>query len=93
MSALRIASIIMIFYLNIIIVTKSKLIISEKRHENFNTSGTNFGLNRRDDKTDYSLNKRNRGSPLGCQRSSDSYHKARCVGVRLVSFVEKNLLC
>ena len=62
MSALRIASIILIFVIN---VTKSKLMINEKQNEDFNTSGENFGLNRREGETDYSLQKRNRGSPFG----------------------------
>ena len=66
--------------------------INEKQDEDFNTSGENFGLNRREVETDYSLQKRNRGSPFGYQRSSDSPHSARRVGVRLVSFVQKNLL-
>ena len=92
MSALRIASLILIFYLNVINVTKSKLMINEKRQEDFITSGENFGFNRPEDETDYSLQKRNRGSPFGYQRSSDSPHSARRVGVRLVSFVQKNLL-
>ena len=89
MSALRIVSLILIFVIN---VTKTKLMINEKQDEDFNTSGENFGLNRREVETDYSLQKRNRGSPFGYQRSSDSPHSARRVGVRLVSFVQKNLL-